>query len=343
MKDFKAFSTEDPEVSERFDRVLQAVVEAMESTQIPYLFIGGIASGGLGRPRSTTDIDIFIRPEDREKVLRSLDLAGFETQKTDPVWLYKAFKEDILVDIIFKSKGEVYLDPEMYQRMTTAEFHGKKLRLVSPEDLLIIKVLAHSELTPGHWHDALALLSHAELDWNYLLKRAKKAPRRVLSLLIYAQSNDLFVPNEVVHQLFRDLFGKPDADQGVKRSAERKVSASAHDTAASRRSSSGPDPGIRLVPSKPEESSVKYRLAHLREQLARDTRTGELDLEVLAETTETGVKLLLRGEVMSAECKEAISTIAHERFPDWAIDNQIRILESSQLGWGTHKERIDHR
>jgi len=43
------------------------------------------------------------------------------------------------VDVIFKSKGEIYLDTEMYQRSITAEYHGKRLRLVAPEDLIIIK------------------------------------------------------------------------------------------------------------------------------------------------------------------------------------------------------------
>ena len=166
-------TTEDPELLERFNRVLGEVVEAMEDSGLRYVFIGGIASGGLGRPRSTRDIDLFVMPEDAERVLRALTKKGFATEKTDPSWLYKAWKSDILVDVIFKSKGDIYLDPEMYQRTTIAEFHGRKLRLVAPEDLFIIKAAAHSELTPGHWHDAIALLTHAQIDWPYLLKRAQ--------------------------------------------------------------------------------------------------------------------------------------------------------------------------
>ena len=199
-------STEDPELLERFNRVLGETVEAMEESGIRYGFIGGIASWGLGRPRSTHDIDIFVMPEDAERVLRALAKRGFSTQKTDPSWLYKAWKEGVLVDVIFKSKGDIYLDSEMYQRLTIAEFHGRKLRLVAPEDLFIIKAAAHSELTPGHWHDAIALLTHAQMDWQYLLRRARRAPRRTLSLLIYAQSVDVFVPNSVIHDLYFSVF-----------------------------------------------------------------------------------------------------------------------------------------
>src|SRR4051812_20470857 len=147
-------TTEDPELADRFNRVLRQTVEAMEESGLRYAFIGGIASSGLGRPRSTHDIDLFVVPEQAELALRALAKKGFRIEKTDPTWLYKGFKEDILVDVIFKSKGEIYFDSEMYRRTITAEFHELTLRLVSPEDLLIIKAAAHSELTPNHWHDA---------------------------------------------------------------------------------------------------------------------------------------------------------------------------------------------
>src|SRR3954464_2444735 len=98
-----SLSTEDPEVAGRFNRVLEGVVAGMEDSGVSYAFIGGIASGGLGRPRSSYDIDLFVRPEDAEVALRALQKQGFETEKTDPNWLYKAFREEILVDVIFKS------------------------------------------------------------------------------------------------------------------------------------------------------------------------------------------------------------------------------------------------
>src|SRR4051812_44544045 len=102
-------TTEDPELADRFNHVLGETVEAMQESGIRYVFIGGIASGGLGRPRSTHDIDIFVKPEDAQLTLQALNKHGFRTERTDPSWLYKGFKENILVDVIFKSKGEIYL------------------------------------------------------------------------------------------------------------------------------------------------------------------------------------------------------------------------------------------
>jgi predicted nucleotidyltransferase len=293
-------TTESPELAERFNRVLNDTVEALEGDRLRYVFIGGIASGGLGRPRSTQDIDVFVRPEDAELTLRALAKNGFRTEKTDPIWLYKGFKENILVDVIFKSKGEIYLDSEMYQRSSLAEFHGKRLRLVAAEDLVIIKAAAHSELTPGHWHDALALLSHATLDWDYLIHRAKRAPRRVLSLLLYAQSNDILVPKSVIDQLFRITFG---------------------DVPGSHRVSHAPfsAPLCALTPAH-EENLVP----RLRERLAEDPRTNELDIVI----EHRGDRLLLRGDVMTNERRDAVVSVVTEYCPGMNVENQIRIAPS---------------
>ncbi len=305
-------TTENPELADRFNRVLGETVEAIEEAGIRYAFIGGIASHGLGRPRSTHDIDIFVPPEEAELTLRALAKKGFRTEKTDPSWLYKGFKENILVDVIFKSKGEIYLDTEMYQRVITAPFHGRQLRFVSPEDLVIIKALAHSELTPGHWHDALALLSHATIDWEYLIKRAqKKAPRRVLSLLIYAQSADIFVPKNGIDQLYMCVFGD----------------ALPHYP--------GKQPQVTMTPlasaSRPQlqvvgDRQLDYAVAKLREALAEDPRTNELDIQI----EQSDGKFLLRGEVQTDIRKDSVMKIAQELFPDFRIENQIRVCNFAE-------------
>ncbi len=300
-------STEDPELAVRFNRVLEEVVAAMEESGLGYAFIGGIASGGMGRPRSTYDIDLFVRPEDAEKALRALQKSEFNTDKTDPQWLYKAFKENILVDVIFKSRGEIYFDSEMNKRAIHAEFHGRKLRFVAPEDLLIIKAAAHSEVTPNHWHDAIGLLSYATLDWNYLVWRARRAPRRLLSLLLYAQSNDLWVPNPVIHELYRSVFGDTQLGQKPVDKPVEKVVAIARPAAS-----------VSVHP----RARGAYAVAHLREALAEDPRTNELDIVIQLE----GDTLLLRGEVAAPERRVAVEAVARELFPECRIENQLRMI-----------------
>ena len=193
---------EGPSEDELLDTLADAV-QTLDAAGIPYLLMGGIGSFALGRPRSTDDIDLFLRPEDAKEALKALGDAGFETEETFPDWLFKAFKRGALVDLIFRSSGDVFLDDEMRQRSRDVEFKDLKIPVVSPEDLLVIKAVATKENSSHHWYDALAIIARCDLDWEYLLTRARQAgPRRVLSLLLYAESTDLAVPADVVDALF---------------------------------------------------------------------------------------------------------------------------------------------
>ena len=44
------------------------------------------------------------------------------------------------------------------------------------------------------------------MDWDYLIKRSQRARRRLLSLLLYAQSIDIDVPNRVIRTLFERIY-----------------------------------------------------------------------------------------------------------------------------------------
>ncbi len=187
-------------------RVLGAAIGAIERAGIPYLLLGGLASTLLGRGRHSTDVDLFVKSEDAEGVLTALALEGFETERTNPHWIYKGFKDDVLVDVIFKAKGDIYLDDAMLARGLRREFRGQPVRVIPPEDLIVIKAIVHDEETPRHWYDALGVLATSPIDWDYLLQRAAKSPTRVMSLLLYAQSIGLVVPPATFRRLATTIF-----------------------------------------------------------------------------------------------------------------------------------------
>lgn len=183
--------------------VLADVVSALGRAQVPYAVMGGLGNATMARPRSTDDIDLFVRPDDAHAALEALADAGFDIEEHDPSWLFKAHKHGVLVDIIFRSSGDIYLDDEMLQRSKPGRYKDITVPVIAPEDLLVIKAVAASEETMHHWYDALGIIARCDLDWPYLLGRARQAgPRRVLSLLLYAESNDLAVPADAVAALF---------------------------------------------------------------------------------------------------------------------------------------------
>lgn len=200
-----AIDTE-PRPEDDFASVLHDAVAAIEQKAIDYVVIGGVGSAALGRPRWTRDIDIFVAPIDADRALSALDAAGFQTERTNEHWIFKATKHDIVVDMIFKTVGETYLDDEMVSRGRRVSFLGVDIRVASPEDQIVIKALAHDEPSARHWNDALALIASSEIEWSYLLDRAMRGARRVLSLLVYAQSCDLIVPTWPIAHLYRTIY-----------------------------------------------------------------------------------------------------------------------------------------
>ncbi|HVK60092.1 MAG TPA: nucleotidyltransferase [Bdellovibrionales bacterium] len=297
------------EMGETFNQVLFKAADAMEKSGIPYAVIGGIASAGMGRPRSTHDIDIFVRPEDADASLDALASSGFETEKTDKRWLYKAWMDEMMVDVIFKSSGDLYFDGEMQAHAKPIEYHGRTIPAVAPEDLIIIKAAVHSEIGPHHWHDALAVLSHSTVDWDYLLRRARRAPRRILALLIYAQSNDIWIPNSAIMQLSKSVFGEPLVDQNKKAPAK-----------AEKTSESTAKP---VSPPASQPVSDVYLIAHVQEALAADPRCGAIDVQLNL----AGNRIAIRGEAQSEAHKRCIDAVVREHAQGFHVENLLRISE----------------
>jgi predicted nucleotidyltransferase len=187
---------------DRLLRVLDDAVAAFRAADVTFLLMGGLATSVLGRGRRVTDVDLFVRDRDVDRALAALRDAGFETLVVSPNWLAKGFKDDVLVDVISRSTHDITLTDEILDRAVDVDVHGRRLPCVPPEDLIVMKAIATDEDTSRYWHDALSLLGRAGLDWDYLVRRAKQhGAKRVLSLVFFAQSMDLLVPDHVVDEL----------------------------------------------------------------------------------------------------------------------------------------------
>jgi predicted nucleotidyltransferase len=187
--------------SQGFSCVLASSMDALAEARGRFCVIGGLASAVYGRPRWTKDIDLYCRCGDAFVVLELLARAGFVTEETNPYWIFKAFRDGVQIDVIFKTKGDLLFDDATAERIREVTFEGVSVPVIAPEDLVVMKAVADDEASNRHWHDALGLLRAQELDWDYLLLRARCSPHRVLSLLHYALSVDVPVPVRAVRAL----------------------------------------------------------------------------------------------------------------------------------------------
>jgi Nucleotidyl transferase of unknown function (DUF2204) len=185
--------------------VLRDATTALRRADIPHVVFGSIATKALARPRPDfpdEDIDLMIRPPDAAPASDALVGAGFVIEETDPSWLTKAKRAGITVDLIFRTAGDIHLDDEMLRRAVRSSVSGVEVALIPPEDYAVMKAVLYQEHRPFEWFDALALIGRPGLDWDYLVDRAvRHGAQRVLSLLIYARSSGVAVPDQAVARL----------------------------------------------------------------------------------------------------------------------------------------------
>jgi predicted nucleotidyltransferase len=288
------------------ERILYHTVEVVENSGIPYALIGGLATKSLGRPRITHDIDFFVKPDDAERVLSVLEKEGYTSQKRDPFWLFKAWKDNILVDVIFKSSGDIYFDEEVQGHVRRINIGGRFVNAISPEDFVVIKAAAHQEHNPHHWHDALAVLKRENIDWEYLLRRAKHAPRRVLALLIYAQSNDIAIPHEIIKRLYKLVFEQPSySSESIVHPYRNQLEQMHANSATSENLTKFPI----------------YTKGKIMEALTNDERIAEHDIKVVISDSTIWAK----GEVFTDAQRDAVNDVIKNIAPDFECRNQVNV------------------
>lgn len=169
--------------------ILQRACDALDARGVAYVVGGGTAVVVYGRNRRTKDFDIFLNRTVLRVALDALTHAGFSTQETDKGWLYKAWHEGLLVDLIVEARGGVTIDGDVMARARTIDFYGHDVRIMGPEDTLFRKILTLTEGRPD-WYDALSIVDRqtTALDWQYFLYRARWYPRLVLGFLLFAQT-----------------------------------------------------------------------------------------------------------------------------------------------------------
>jgi hypothetical protein len=114
------------------------------------VIIGGVAASLLGAPRYTVDIDavFLISIDDLPKLLTEAAKHGIEPRISDPIGFARKSRVVLLrhnasgTDIDL-SLGALPFEVEMVERSEMVEIGPIKLRLPTPEDLIIMKAVAH--------------------------------------------------------------------------------------------------------------------------------------------------------------------------------------------------------
>jgi len=164
----------------------------IEELGVPYVVGGGIAVGVYDHQRPTKNIDFFIPEECAEEALEGLHDAGFVAKRSDPRWLYQSWSNDTLVDLVFNinvSRATIPVDDEMIARGMEKDILGEKFRVISPEDLVLVKVLVMHE-NRADWWDAITIMRsrRVSLDWHVIMRYTRVDMPKFLAFLLFVRS-----------------------------------------------------------------------------------------------------------------------------------------------------------
>lgn len=149
-------------------------LELMDRSQVRYTVGGGYAMAcHTGIIRHTKDLDVFVKPQDRDRVLEEFSGAGYRTEITWPHFLAKALADDAFVDIIYNSSnGLCPVDDRMLEMAVEGQVLGRPVPLCPAEEMIWSKAFVQSR-DRYDGADVLHLIrARAEqLDWVRLCER----------------------------------------------------------------------------------------------------------------------------------------------------------------------------
>ena len=167
---------EDIKQIEPFIDPMKRAAAALRDNHIRFVLAGGLAGWARGGPPSDHDIDFLIKTEDAERAKEALEAIGMRTEAPPEGWLFKAFEDEAMIDVIFQTSDGPVTD-EMLERAPEIEVMAMPMRVASLEDVMVTKLLALSEQEPNLGSVLeLARAVREQIDWDEVRERTKDGP-----------------------------------------------------------------------------------------------------------------------------------------------------------------------
>jgi hypothetical protein len=161
----------------------QAVIDAMKvaaralrEADVPFVLGGGMACWARGGPETDHDVDFMIRPEDADRALEALAKLGLRTERPPEEWLYKAWSDDVLIDLIFAPIGKP-LDDHWFANAEEIEVMAVGMKVAALEDVLSTSLLALSEQYLRY--ESVVMIARSlreQIDWDRVRANTASSP-----------------------------------------------------------------------------------------------------------------------------------------------------------------------
>lgn len=164
-----------------FPDMFHRFYSALEALGVEYFAYGGVAVGVWGDPRETQDVDavVILGDDERRRTLDALGERGFEIRpaaaRTFPIdgWLRAGFGGRF-ADLAL---GSTPFDQSAMRRRAAVEVFGLSIQVVSPEDLVLYKLIAYRRKDLADV-EAVLTRQRRRLDLSYLRSWADEIAAR---------------------------------------------------------------------------------------------------------------------------------------------------------------------
>jgi hypothetical protein len=156
---------------------LKRTAAALREADVPFMLAGSMACWVRGGPEPfTKDVDFCVKPDDADRALDALAAAGMATARPPEGWLYKAWDDDILVDLLF-APANVPVSDKVLENSDELLVLSVPMQVAAIDDVMATKLLALNEQSI----DLKQLLQigralREQIDWPALHRRTRESP-----------------------------------------------------------------------------------------------------------------------------------------------------------------------
>ena len=155
---------------------MKVTVAALREADIRFMLGGSMAAWARGGPEPDKDLDLMVDPKQVEAALETLAATGMRVERPPEEWLYKAWHDEVLIDLIFSPSG-LELTDEVFARADAISVMAVTMPVMALEDALVTMLYALDEHTLDY--SRLLLIARAlreQIDWPVLRRRASGSP-----------------------------------------------------------------------------------------------------------------------------------------------------------------------
>lgn len=123
---------------------LKTVAVILTRGEAPFALAGGYALWARGGPEPDHDVDFLIAEEDADRVAALLAEEGVEVVQPPEDWLFKAYVDGAMVDLLFRVNGES-VGRDRFGDVDSIEVESVQMPVLSATPMMTDKLNARAE------------------------------------------------------------------------------------------------------------------------------------------------------------------------------------------------------